>query len=208
VGSHRQGRGRGAESPNPVYDQLAVKLVDVQSSVASLTHEREVAQANLDRIERVRRDQPALLAEYENLDRDYGVLRKNYDELQVRLQAASIAAAADTQADKVQLRVIDPPEIPLLPVWPSRPMLLSGVLAADLGAGGAAAILLAQFDRSLATLDDLRALGLPVLGGLSVMGGPSTGRRVLAGAQLVLALALLIGLFGGLLLHTMRLPMV
>ncbi len=164
----RDGGGRAAPGPasrggipNPIYDQLMVKLVDVQSSVASLTHQREVAQANLDRIERIRRDQPALLAEYQNLDRDYGVLRKNYDELQARLQAASIAAAADTQADKVRLRVIDPPDIPLLPVWPSRPMLLIGVLVAGLGVGGATVVLLAQFDRSFSTLEDLRALGLP-----------------------------------------------
>ncbi|MBV8614876.1 MAG: hypothetical protein JOY66_14090 [Acetobacteraceae bacterium] len=194
--------------PNPVYDQLAVRLVDAQSSVASLTHQREVAQASLERIERVRRDQPALLAEYENLDRDYGVLRKNYDELQARLQAATIAAAADTQADKVHLRVIDPPEVPLLPVWPSRPLLVAGVLAAGLGAGAGAAALLAQFDQSFSTLEDLRALGLPVLGGLPAMSTPSLGRRVLSAAQVVVALALLIALCGGLLLHTMRVPLV
>ncbi len=209
-GGGRAASGTGSRGgiPNPVYDQLAVKLVDVQSSVASLAHQREVAQANLARIDRIQRDQPGLLAEYQNLDRDYGVLRKNYDELQVRLQAATIAAAADTQADKVHLRVIDPPEIPLLPVWPSRPMLLIGVLVVGLGAGGAVAVLLAQFDRSFSTLEELRSLGLPVLGGLSARGGLSLGRRALAGAQVALALGLLIGLFGGLLLHTMRAPMI
>ncbi len=185
-----------------------MKLVDVQSSVASLKHQREIAQANLGRIERIRREQPALLAEYQNLDRDYGILRKNYDELQARLQSATIAAAADTQADKVHLRVIDPPEIPLLPVWPSRPLLVAGVLAAGLAAGAGAAVLLAQFDRSFFTLEDLRALGLPVLGGLSILTPPSLGRRLLSGAQVALALALLIGLCGGLLLHTMRVPLV
>ena len=206
-GSAVAGGARGGV-PNPVYDQLAVRMVDAQSSVASLIHQREVARANLERIERIRRDQPGLLAEYENLDRDYGVLRKNYDELQARLQAATIAAAADTQADKVHLRVIDPPEIPLLPVWPSRPLLVAGVLAAGLGAGVGAAVLLAQFDRSFSNLEDLRALGLPVLGGLPAMSTPSLGRRVLSAAQVVVALAVLLGLCGGLLLHTMRVPLV
>ena len=37
-----------------------------------------------------------------------------------RLQSANIAQAADTQADKVKLQIIDPPEIPRLPVAPER----------------------------------------------------------------------------------------
>ena len=35
----------------------------------------------LERLEKVQREQPGLLAEYQNMDRDYGVLRKNYEEL-------------------------------------------------------------------------------------------------------------------------------
>ncbi len=204
-----RGRGLGARSrgggmPNALYDQLMVKLVDEEAGVASLTHQLQLARVSLDRIEKVRHDQPALLAEYENLDRDYGVLRKNYDELLGRLQAATIAEAADTQADKVHLRVIDPPEIPLLPTGPNRPLLLSAILVAGIGAGVASAVLLAQFDRSFATLDDLRALGLPVLGGLSTIGGPSARRKLLAVARFGLATIMLIGLYGGLLVRLLH----
>ena len=66
--------------------------------------------------------------EYQNMDRDYAVLRRNYEELLSRLQSANIAQAADTQADKVKLQVIDPPEIPRLPVAPNRMLLVTGVL--------------------------------------------------------------------------------
>lgn len=201
-GGHATTRGAGV--PNPLYDQLTMKLLDEQANVNSLTNQLKSAQATLARIEKIQHDQPALLAEYENLNRDYGVLRKNYDELLTRLQAARIAQAANTQADKVHLRVIDPPEIPLVPMFPDRILLMTAVLAVGIGAGVAAAVVLAQFDRSFATIDDLRKLGLPVLGGLSAMRKASLRRRAFAAGQFAVAIILLIGLYGGLLVHVLR----
>ena len=69
------------------------------------------------------------------MDRDYSVLRKNYEELLSRLQSANIAQAADTQADKVKLQVIDPPEIPRLPVAPNRTLLVTDGAAGRHGDG-------------------------------------------------------------------------
>lgn len=204
AGGGARGGGHGAGVPNPLYDQLSVKLLDEESNVASMTNQLKNARDVLARIEKIQHDQPALLAEYENLNRDYTVLQHNYDELLTRLQAARIAQAANTQADKVHLRVVDPPEIPLIPVSPNRPLLMTGVLVGGILAGLGVAVLLAQFDRSFATLDDLRALGLPVLGGLSTMRRPSLGRRALAVGQFAVAIVLLIGLYGGLLVRILR----
>jgi polysaccharide chain length determinant protein (PEP-CTERM system associated) len=198
------GTGGGVGLPNQLYDQLVVKLVDEQSNVASLTRQLQAARVSFARIQQIRHDQPSLLAEYENLNRDYGVLRKNYDELVGRLQAATISEAANTQADKVHLRVVDPPEVPLLPIAPNRPLLMTGVLIAGIGVGLGVAVLLAELDSSFTSLDDLRALGLPVLGGLSAIGGPGPRRRVVAGVQFAVGFVLLIGLYGGLVVHTLR----
>ncbi len=123
-----------------------------------------------DRLEKVQREQPGLIAEYQNMDRDYSVLRRNYEELLGRLQSANIAQAADTQADKVKLQIIDPPEIPRLPVAPNRMLLVTGVLLGGLATGVGLTILFGQLDRSFSTVDELRSLGLPVLGGISVLG--------------------------------------
>ena len=70
-----------------------------------------------------------------NLNRDYEVLRKNYDELLTRRESMRLANAADTQADKVKLQVVDPPKIPQIPVSPKRGLLLTGVFLAALGGG-------------------------------------------------------------------------
>ena len=121
--------------PNPVYEQLKVKLVDADSNVSSLQRQRGGLAELLQRLEKVQREQPGLLAEFQNMDRDYGVLRRNYEELLSRLQSANIAQAADTQADKVKMQIVDPPEVPRLPAAPNRLLLVSGVLLAGLGCG-------------------------------------------------------------------------
>src|SRR5271156_5203748 len=92
--------------PNPIYDSLKVRLVDAESQVTSLQRQLDEATSVRDRLEKFQREQPGLLAEFQNMDRDYGVLRSNYEALLARLQSADIAQAADTQADKVKLQIV------------------------------------------------------------------------------------------------------
>lgn len=200
--------GRPADAkrsvPNPVYDQLKIRLIDAEAAVSSLQRQREETARLLDRLEKVQREQPGLLAEYQNMDRDYSVLRKNYEELLGRLQSANLAQAADTQADKVRLQVIDPPGLPRLPSAPNRILLVSVVLVAGLGAGGAVAVLLAQLDQSFSTVEQLRDLGLPVLGAISALGQPPSPERLMSGVRFGVAVLALAGLFGGLMLHNLH----
>jgi polysaccharide chain length determinant protein (PEP-CTERM system associated) len=197
--------GAGKRSvPNPVYDQLKVKLIDADSQVASLQRQRDAAVANREKLEKVQQEQPGLIAEYENTDRDYTVLRGSYEQLLQRLQSANIAQAADTQADKVKLQVVDPPEVPRLPVAPNRMLLVTGVLLAGLGAGLGVTVLFGQVDNSFSTADDLRSLGLPVLGGISVLGLASLRQRLTIVARFGVAVVLLVGIYGGLLVHILR----
>jgi polysaccharide chain length determinant protein (PEP-CTERM system associated) len=190
--------------PNPVYDQLKVKLIEAGTGVVSLQRQRDDAVRYRDKLEKIQREQPGLIAEYQNMDRDYTVLRRNYEELLGRLQAANIAQAADTQADKVKLQIIDPPEIPRLPVSPNRMLLVTGVLLGGLGAGLGITILFSQFDSSFSTVDDLRSLGMPVLGGISVLGMAPLRQRLMAVFRLGAAVAVLVGIYGGLVVHILR----
>lgn len=190
--------------PNPIYDNLKVKLVDANSQLASLQRQLDEANQVKDRLEKLQREQPGLLAEFQNMDRDYGVLRKNYEELLSRLQAANIAQAADTQADKVKLQIVDPPETPRIPVAPNRVLLVSAVLVSGIGAGFVIVLLLGQMDRSFNTVDDLRSLGLPVLGGISVIRNRSIFRRIMLFMRFASAIGMLVMIYGGLVLHIMR----
>nr|WP_294523663.1 XrtA system polysaccharide chain length determinant [uncultured Rhodopila sp.] len=190
--------------PNPIYEQLKVKLIEAESNVTTLQRQRDEAVSYRERLEKVQHDQPGLIAEYQNMDRDYTVLRRNYEDLLGRLQSANIAQAADTQADKVKLQVIDPPEIPRLPVAPNRLMLVSVVLLGGLLAGVGVTVLIGQLDRSFSTVDELRALGLPVLGGISILGLVPLRLRMMSALRFGAAVAVLVGIYGGLMVHLLR----
>ncbi|HEY8289303.1 MAG TPA: XrtA system polysaccharide chain length determinant [Acetobacteraceae bacterium] len=190
--------------PNPIYDQLKVKLIEADTQVVSLQRQRDESVRYRDRLEKIQREQPGLMAEYQNMDRDYAVLRKNYEELLGRLQSANIAQAADTQADKVKLQIIDPPEIPRLPAAPNRLLLITGVLLGGIGAGAGMTLLFGQLDRSFSSVDDLRALGLPVLGGISVLGLLPLRQRLMTVMRFSAAVAVLVCVYGGLMVHILR----
>jgi polysaccharide chain length determinant protein (PEP-CTERM system associated) len=190
--------------PNEVYDQLKVKLIDADTNVTSLQRQRDEAVRYLDRLQKVQREQPGLIAEYQNMDRDYNVLRRNYEELLGRLQSANIAQAADTQADKVKLQIIDPPEIPRLPVAPNRMLLVTAVLLGGLATSTGMTVLFGQLDRSFSSVDDLRDLGLPVLGGISILALESFRQRLITALRFSVAVAVLVGVYGGLVIHIMR----
>lgn len=147
---------------------------------------------------------PQVQAEYQDLDRGYNVIRTNYEELLSRRESSNITAAADTGADKVRLRVIDPPQTPTLPVAPNRLVLVSLVLLAGLGAPIGLAVLLSQIDRSITDLGRLRELGHPVLGAVSMIRRPPRRPHLYAqtlgiGASFLLLLVI----YGGLTAHTM-----
>ena len=196
--------GAKRSAPNPVFDQLKVKLIEADTEVSTLQRQKDVSMQYLDRLEKVQREQPGLIAEFENMDRDYGVLRRNYEELLGRLQSANIAQAADTQADKVKLQIVDPPETPRLPSSPNRMLLITGVLLAGIGGGLVVPVLLGQLDRSFATMDDLRSLGLPVIGGISILGLPPFRQRLMTVARFSVAVSVLIVVYGGLMAHILR----
>lgn len=207
----RDAAGRDAASnivkrsvPNQVYDQLKVKLIEADTTIISVQRQRDDAVRYRDRLEKVQREQPGLIAEYQNMDRDYTVLRRNYEELLGRLQSANIAQAADTQADKVKLQIIDPPEIPRLPVAPNRMLLITGVLLGGLGTGVGMTVLFGQLDRSFSTVDDLRKLGLPVLGGISVLGLVPLRQRIMTVTRFSAVVVVLLGVYGGLVIQILR----
>jgi len=199
------GPGEGKRSvPNPVFDSMKVRLVDADYQVTALQRQVDEAKTSLDRLAKFQREQPNVLAEFQNMDRDYSVLHGNYEALVGRLQAANIAQAADTQADQVKLQIVDPPVVPRIAVAPNRVMLLSAVLVSGMAAGVVIVLLLSQMDRSFSTVDDLRNIGLPVLGGISIIRTRSFLRRLMVFARFATALGVLVIIYGGLVLHVLH----
>jgi len=188
--------------PNPVYAQVKLRLIEAEGTVSSVQARLDNARKGLSRMEELARAAPQVEAEYQNLNRDYNVLQKNYEELLGRRESSNLTAAADTGADKVRLRIIDPPQVPTVRVAPNRLMLFSVVLLAALGAGAALPILLSQTDQSIMEIGGLRDFGRPVLGGVSFVPTLTRPTRlysqgVIVGASIVLLLVVYAGLATG-----------
>lgn len=204
VGNGRTTAGRTRSAPNAIYEQMKLKLIDENANLASLKRQLGEATAERDSIDALSKQAPGVQADYKALDRDYGVLKRDYEELLARRESAQIAQAAETQADKVKLNVVDPPQVPRIPVSPNRAVLIPAVLAVGLGAGVAISFLLSGFDRSFRTIDDLRELGLPVLGGISLLGATVSPRRVMSLIGFCAGVLGLVVVFGGFLAYVLR----
>jgi len=192
--------------PNPIYEQLKVRMFETESMLSSLQRQIADATHERDRLEEMARSAPGIQAEYINLNRDYDVLQSNYKELLGRREQMKIGSAADADADKIKIQVIDPPQVPQNPVAPRRAMMLSAVLGIGVAGGAALAVLLVQFDQSFHTIDELRDLGLPVAGGISLLNVAVTRGRLASVFAFGMALVLLGALYAGLLYRLVHTP--
>jgi len=200
----RGGAGTGAIrslSVNPVYQSIQTQLAQTEVDIAALRgavgqHEKEIARLNtfVD-------SAPEVEQEYSRLNRDYDVIKAQYESLVKRLEQAKVSDAA-AQSGIVRFEVIEPPHASLTPVWPNRGLLTLAVLVAGVILGSALA-LVPQFLRP--TFDSTKSLttltGLPVLGSVSLLpkaGEPLLLRRevrllsLAAGALVVVAGVLLV----------------
>ena len=133
------------------------------------------------------------------------MLRKNHEELTARREQMRISTAADTDAEKVKLDVVDPPQVPRIPVAPKRVLLDTAVLALGFAGGIGVAFMLLQFDSSFQTTDELRQLDLPVAGSISMISAVvPLHRRLLGMGSLAMAVLLLCAVWGGLIVKMMR----
>jgi len=194
------------EVANSIYEQIKLRLVDAEAAVAAVQRRLDEAQADEERIKKVAASAPGVLVQAQDLDRDYSILKRNYQELVARREATAIANAADTKTEKIQFRIVDPPQVPILPAAPNRPMLVSMVLLFGIGGGLAVPLALTQIDRSFATIGQLRNLGLPILGSVSRLSlGAARRRAVIQLAGVCASAFLLIAVYGTLIALSMGL---
>lgn len=159
--------GGGGGSPNPLYLSLQSMLADKQAQAAALRIRKAQLQGDLDLLNAKLAGDPEVAAEQGQIERDYQVLKDQYNDLLANREQIALRGQARTQSDQVRFRVIDPPTSPRVPASPNRLLLLSGVLIAGLAAGIGAAFALGQLQSTFATGGKLeRATGLPVIGSI------------------------------------------
>lgn len=165
VGREPVGGGGGGSFANPLYLSLRAMQADKAAQVAALSQRRAQIQGDLATLSAKLGQAPQEAAEQGQIDRDYQVLKDQYGKLLADREQLRISSQAQSQTDAVKFSVIDPPTQPRAPNSPNRPMLLTAVLVAGLGAGAAAAFLLAKLRTTFDTATRLeKASGMPVIG--------------------------------------------
>jgi len=163
----------GAAAPaleNPVYSSLKSMQADKQAQVAALNARKGQLQHDLDAISNKLSGDPAFAAEQGQIERDYQVMKDQYDKMLSDRENLRVQAQAQTQSDAIKFKTIDPPSASRAPAAPNRPLLLTGVLIVALGGGIGAAFALSQLRTTYPTAQKLeRATGLPVIGSVSEM---------------------------------------
>lgn len=155
---------------NPLYMQMRMSLVDKESELSSAVARRAQLLAEIAELTKKSDESPEIETERSKLNRDYSVIFAKHQELLKSREETKLANNVTVQTDRVQFRIVDPPEVPLKPAAPNRPMLLSLVMVAALGLGLAVAFILSQARTTFPSVTQLRlATDLPVLGSISLV---------------------------------------
>ncbi len=173
---------------NRLLANADVQVAAMQARVEEYSRRYAVAKEQL-------KTAPQIEAEAAQLNRDYAVLRKNYDELVARRQSAVMSGELDVASGITEFRLIDPPRVSPRPVAPNRLLLFPLVLVASIAAGLALAFAAVQLRPTFNDGNDLRQrTGLPLLGVVTAVKSDAERRRERA------SLLRFVGASGGLLM--------
>jgi polysaccharide chain length determinant protein (PEP-CTERM system associated) len=167
-----------AASGPRAYDQLKVALAGAEANVgASRARVAEYA-ARLNRLKESAKLMPQLEVELAQINRDYEINKKNYENLVARRESANMSSEMQSVSGVADFRLIDPPRVSPQPVTPNRLLLLPLSLLLALGAGFAAAFVAMELHPTCYDGRTLREVsGLPLLGVVSVIINESMRRK-------------------------------
>ncbi|WP_027289917.1 XrtA system polysaccharide chain length determinant [Rhodovibrio salinarum] len=190
----------GIQTPNPTYSELRVRLVDTRATVETLRRQVTDAAAKVEQITSRLEQVPEVEAQLQKLKRDYDVMKHKYEELLTRRESAQISSDREQQGDRVQFRIIEPPQIPTIAAGPPRSLFMTAVLVVSVGVGVGLTILLGFFRTTYATSSHLRRdFDLPVIGVVTKLRDRRYAvRRLISNLGLCVALVGFLGLFGAL----------
>ncbi|MDT9597760.1 XrtA system polysaccharide chain length determinant [Sphingosinicella rhizophila] len=160
--------GRPPGASNPAYVSLRAMVAEKEAQAAAASARKNQLQSDMAQLSSRQSSEPGVAAEQARLNRDYEVLKRQYDKLLEDREQLRLRSDVETKTVPIKFRIIDPPNQPLVPSTPNRPLFLSLILVFGLGAGVAAAFAKAQLVTTFPTRNRLQeATGLPVLGAIS-----------------------------------------
>ncbi len=192
-----------AAASSPVAQELSRLLATAEVQVASLSARVNEYGNRYERAREMVKTAPQIEAEFAQLNRDYAINKKNYEDLVARRESASLTGNLDSVAGVADFRLIDPPRVSQQPVAPNRSLLLLAAMFGAIAVGIAVAVGLSQLRPVFHDARSLRSVvGLPLLGVVTLVIGDAVKRKernnlvkfALASGSLVMCFAVGIGL--------------
>jgi len=184
---------------NPVYQNLQLQYNQVGVEIAGLEGDITNRRQRVASLRSLMNTAPEVEAQFSRLNRDYTVVKAQYEALVEQLGRARLGEQA-ARTGVIRFDVVDPPRAGFDPVFPKRRLFAVGALAAAVAAGAGVAVLLNFLRPAFGTVRSLRDItGLPVLGAVSMTWieryEAQRRRSVLRLAGALLGMVLLCGLF-------------
>lgn len=157
--------GQPLVSVNPAVQDLARIHSAAEVQVASLRARVSEYETRAAKAREQMKVAPQMEAELAQLNRDYEIHRKNYEDLVSRRESINMSGEMENASSMADFRVIDPPRAESKPVAPNRVLLMPMALLAALAAGLGFTFLMSQVRPVFFDANTLRSsTDLPLLG--------------------------------------------
>ncbi|MBP8270874.1 MAG: chain length-determining protein [Sphaerotilus sp.] len=150
------------------YQEMSRMLATSEVQVAALRARVAEYSSRYSAARELMKTAPQIEAEAAQLNRDYAIHKKNYEDLVSRRESAAMSGELEGASGVADFRLIDPPRVSPTPVSPNRFLLLPLALVAALGAGLFVAFAGSQIWPVFHGPTELRSkVGIPLLGVVS-----------------------------------------
>lgn len=156
--------------PNPLFDQLSIRLVDAESEIARLEARKMQREAVVNNLLSLSQRVPEVEAEEARLNRDYEILLENYNVLLTKREEARMTQVLGDTSQGIDYSLLSPPVLPTSPASPNRLFLIVLSMFVGIIAGCGVAFIMNQFHNTFSSEQRLRdVFNLPVLGSVSAI---------------------------------------
>ncbi len=170
--------GAPVNSNSLASQELTRMMAMAEVQVASLRARVAEYSSRYNQALTIMKTSPQLEAEAAQLNRDYAIHKKNYEDLVSRREAAAMSGELEVASGVADFRLIDPPRVSPQPVSPNRLLLFPLALVAGLAGGAFVAFAMSQLRPVYFSAEELRnKTELPLLGVVTKVTTDAAKRR-------------------------------
>lgn len=163
---------------NLIYQELNKMLANSELQVAALKARVAEYTSRYKQARELLKVAPQIEAEAAQLNRDYEINKRNYEDLVKRRETAEMSGELDSATGGVDFRLIDPPRVSDKPVSPNRLILVLMAMVAAIVSGFAVAFAASQLRPVFHNANELRSkFEFPLLGMVSLVTNDADHKR-------------------------------